>query len=318
MDRLVDMKVVCLTFAFLLSISTLNGALVLRAEESVELPKWSMGDTWTYAADYRTALGMRARGTETHEVSDDYFLIGSHECYEVSYEGVGTVYEGNVNGTWTEGGKTYYDRSDRSRVKDALTHNLTVTSAGEIHVISQVVEKIYGPPLQVNKGFPLLAGKSWSASTTEMTTVELTSDGEKSQQNNSVTYTMNFIVLRTELTNVSAGLFETFVIKATKSDGSHEEYYYADKARTDIKQVNYDSEGNEVGRIELLQYRRDSCEDINAVVVVGAVIVFVALFVGILVFLIRKGRNPRTLRAVPPGSGKSEKTMSMSPRIVRL
>ena len=229
------------------------------AELSAELPERSVGDRWKYSVDYKrtesSPIGMI--GTMTMEVTRDSVVVyqsGSYECYEYTIESSGTVYGEDITGTWNMSGKGYDVESDLSAAKTSMDLDATFTYGGESTKITQNIETIYDPPLQTNSGFPLSAGKSWSAIASKTTTTRTDIDGDFDQETDATTDSENYIVLRTETTKVTAGEFETFVIKVTKNDGTSLELYYSPKAEIQVKELDYDKTGELEVTTELLEY----------------------------------------------------------------
>lgn len=229
-----------------------------------EMPEYSVGDKWKFSVDYKGEIEMI--GTGTLEITGDSVNITqfgkNYVCYECSITESDTVYGGGINGTYTENRKLYAQKLDLSEVKHTLTTNMTLTYAGETHTTKQVITITYDPPLD-SGGFPLTVGKSWSATTTETTTTQTTIDGKVDQETNTTTYTKSYVVLGTELTTVSAGEFDTFVINATDPDGSYFVYYYSPKASFNVKEMVYDENGTLVYTAELLEYSYAAADDEN-------------------------------------------------------
>jgi hypothetical protein len=124
-------------------------------------------------------------------------------------------------------------------------------------IISQLVtETKYNPPFEANNGFPLTVGKSWSAATTETTKTETTISGTSESTTETDSYTKTFLVLGKESISLSAGEFETYVIKRTDPDGVYAETWYSPQVGFDIKQIEYASTGETHVTMELLDYER--------------------------------------------------------------
>lgn len=258
-------KTLVVCFAFLtisLVLSTVCVGTVVGVDEA-EMPKYSVGDKWKLSVDFKEGIGLL--GTATFEITGDSVEItqfGKHYvCYERSMTGGGTVYGEGVTGTWTMNGKLYAQKSDCSNVKETMTMDMPFTYAGESHTTKEVTETTCDPPLEKYKGFPLTVGKSWSAATTETTTMQTTIDGQVDQETNTTTYTKSYLVLRTELTTVSAGEFETFVIKKVDPDGSYSEWYYSPEVGENVKETLYDETGKLWITMEVLEYSYAAAEE---------------------------------------------------------
>lgn len=252
------MKVGVFLFVSILILCPLFHSLNVASGEmkTADLPKHLIGNKWKFSVDYKAPFGLL--GTMTWEITNDSYLLtqagSNYECYEFTVSGGGQVYGENESGTWTWFAKEYDVKTDFSWAKVATTINSTITYGGNTHTHVYQEELTYNPPLEGNKGFPLSAGKGWSAAATETITTVSTFDGKTEQYTNVTTKTIEFFVVRTELTTVSAGEFETFVVRRTYSDGTYSEFYYSPKARSDVKEIGYDSTGKVTFTMELLEY----------------------------------------------------------------
>jgi len=266
-----------------------------------EMPKYSVGDKWRVNIDYKEGIGLL--GTGTYEITGDSVEVtqfGEHYvCYECKFTGNGTVYGLNVTGTWTMDIMMYDQKSDLSDVKSTSITYATLTYAGESHMMKTVTETTYDPPLE-SGGYPLTLGKSWSAATTELETTQTTIDGDFNEEIDNTTYTRSYLVLRTELTTVSAGEFETFVIKATDPDGSYSENYYSPEAGFSVKGREYDETGKLVTSMELLEYSYAATEErFPWLWVIIGIVIAAAIIVGGVGYVLYKRRKP-TAPPTPP------------------
>lgn len=261
-----DRKTLTVCFIFLMIFLVLFTARIGKVVgvNEAEMPKYSVGDKWKFNIDAKYEIGML--GTGTFEITEDSVEITqfgkSYVCYEVTLTSGGTVYGEEMFGTWTVNGKTYVQKSDLSEVKQTQTSDLTRTYVGGSETVKIVTETTYNPPLE-SSGFSLTVGKSWSAATTETKTTETTADGQFDEETETTTYTKSYLVLRTELTTVSAGEFETFVVKATYSFGGYAECCYSLEVGYNIKETYYDETGKLLATFELLEYSYAAPPDIG-------------------------------------------------------
>lgn len=301
-----DKKTLTVCFAFLTIFLVLSTACVgtVVGVNKAEMTRYSVNDKWKFSVDYKGEFGML--GTLTSEITGDSVEItefGKHYvCYEVSITAGGTVYgelygEG-ITGTWTMNGKMYAQKSDLSDVKSTITTDVTVTYAGESMTMEQVIETTYNPPLESSG--PLTVGESWSAATTETTTMQTTIDGDVDQETDTTSGTWNYFVLRTEPITVSAGEFDTFVIRATDPDGSYSESYYSQEVGESVKVKEYDETGKLVGTVELLEYSYAAAEEEFPWlwVIIGIVIAAAVITSGV-GYVLYKRRKP-TAPVAPP------------------
>ena len=244
-----------------------------------DFPQWRIGNYWKYNIEF-TIDDINFIGTQTFTVINDdvnIFQNGQNfNCYQIALLGNGTIYgeiEGSgIAGTWTVTEEHYYTKSDMSWVKIHSNYEETISAYDNsgITTISTIQNKIiskilldvvYDPPFEANKGFPLSSGKNWSAATTESVKRETTINGNTESTTESEAYTKTFSVLRKESITVSIGEVETYVIQRTDPDGAHAEIYYSPEIGTDIKQIEYDSTGKISSSMELLSYEYFSTED---------------------------------------------------------
>ena len=208
--------------------------------------------------------------------------------------GGGTVSNQGLTGTWTINGKQYEVKTDQSTAKSENTLEATISSSSGSAKSTETTETNYNPPLEGNKGFPISAGSSWTSVTTETLTTNDNVNGNTTNEVSSKTTTSNFIVLRTEDTKVTAGEFQTFVIKMTKDDGTSSEMYYSPKAHLQVKELDYDAQGNLVACLELLNYKVAEPQSSfpSTIFVIIAIVSLAAVGISVgAVFFVRRQRN---------------------------
>jgi hypothetical protein len=247
---------------------------------SPEVPEWQVGDWWKFSVEVSGDASLV--GTYTFTIENDNIDVSQNgktfNCYKIDISGGGTIYGDvygmGVSGSWSSTEQQYYTKSDLSLVSVYSTYDETVTvtdnsgvttvsSVADETIISQVImETKYNPPFEVNKGFPLSAGKNWSAATTETTKTQTTIGGNTEFATETDSYTKTFLVLAKEFTAVSVGDFETYVIKRTDPDGAYAETWHSPQVGFDIKQIEHDSTGTSYATMELLDYERHDSQQI--------------------------------------------------------
>jgi hypothetical protein len=266
------------------------------ADQTASLPPRAVGDKWTYSVDYAQPIGMV--GTLTMEITSTSSTVSSYECSEYTATGEGTISADGATGTWTINGKQYEVKTDQSTAKTETTLEATVTSSTGTQKSTETTETDYNPPLEFNKGFPISAGSSWTSITTQTVTTNDNLNGDATNDVSSKTTTSNYIVLRTEDTKVTAGEFQTFVIKTTTDDGTSSEIYYSPKAHIQVKELDYDDQGKLTVSMELLSYKvavpQSSFPSNYAIIAVAAGLIFAGVALGVM-FFVRRGRVSDTL-----------------------
>lgn len=313
-------KEVVFLFASMLILCSLFHSLnaVSGEMKTADLPKNLVGDKWKFSVDYIGPYEML--GTMTVEITNDSYLISqvgsNYECYEDTINGAGQVYGENYSGTWTWFQMEYDVNPDFSWAKIATTVNSTFTYAGNTHTSFYQEEVTYNPPLEVDKGFPLSVGKGWSAAATETNTTMFTIDGKTEQYTNVTTQTSEFFVVRTDMTTVSAGEFETFVVRRTYPDGTYEESYYSPKAHVDVKWITYDSTGKVTSTAELLEYTLASEGFPIIYILTGIIVAAVVIVGGLVYFLFRRSKKSQFVPKPPERvQVNTEKRARRIPRI---
>lgn len=282
----------------------------------LDFPRWQVGNWWKFNIEIFGETKLVGTHTATI-VSDDSDIFQNGQnfvCYQMEILAGGTIYgnvDGNgIRGTWTINYDNYLMKSDYSWVFTDGTYEETTSisdSSGTIPIsfitdetstIKIVDEITFNPPFGANNGFPLTVGKSWSAATTETSKSQITVNGNTESITESETYTKTFLVLRKETITISAGEFETYVIKRTDPDGAYSEGFYSPKVGTNIKESDYDSIGTLESSMELLDYEYQSPEDTSQLLSIdqySIIIIIVSIIVisgtAIIYLLKRKKRQ---------------------------
>jgi hypothetical protein len=245
-------------FIVLLIAVTLAGSGVIfvttaAADDQTALaPIRTLGDKWTLSVNYQQPSGMT--GTMTNEITSTSVSIGGYDCTEFTVTG-GGPYSGQGNtGSWTINGTLYETKIDYSQAKSKSTLDTKTTLFNE--TVITVTEN--NPPLN-NIAFPIFVGKNWTCATTQLFNNQHILNGALTKSNSSQSATFNFSVLRSEKVTVSAGEFQTFVIKKvlidnTANNGTSSEIYYSAKAHNTVKEFDYLPNGNLAFSLELLNY----------------------------------------------------------------
>ncbi|MCW4034823.1 MAG: hypothetical protein NWF03_05615 [Candidatus Bathyarchaeota archaeon] len=287
----------------------------MGAAVNPDVPEWHVGDWWKFNVEVSGDASLV--GIYTFTIVDDNVDVSQNgqtfNCYKLDISGSGTIY-GNVyglglSGSWSSEEYQYYTKSDLSLVSVHSTYDetVTVTDGSEISTVSLVADETvvsrlitdikYNPPFEVNKGFPLTVGKSWSAATTETKETQTTISGTTESATETDSYTKTFLVLGKESTTVSAGEFETYVIKRTDPDGAYAETWHSPQVGFDIKQIEYDSTGTSYFTVELLDYEHlnsqptvvDDTQSLTTemVLILASFSIVIAVFAVVVIYLLK-------------------------------
>ena len=304
-------KILILLFitSLILSFSTINTSF----GADPDFPQLQVGDWWKFNIEISGEINLV--GTYTFTVvgdNVDVFQNGQNfNCYQIDLLGGGTIYGEivgiGIGGTWTLTEQHYYTKSDISWVKIYSTYEDTISandnSGGTpISTIQDgitsksILDVIYNPPFEANKGFPLTVGKSWSAATTETIKAETTINGNTESTTESEAYTKTFLVMRKELITISIGETEAYVIKRTDPDGAYAETYYSPEVGTDVKMIEYDSIGTIQSTMELLSYEYQSIGDDSQLLTTGIFPILIIVLIGVIsaivtIYFLRKKKT---------------------------
>jgi hypothetical protein len=222
--------------------------------QSANLPTRTLGDEWRFIVDYKGNEGILFNLTTTVTQTTTQNPSTNNECFELTSVGSGIVYGTNVSGSAAFTFKEYYLKSNYSLAEISQNKTVTTDIAGVTNRSSSTTNTLYSPAFGINGGFPLSTGKTWTANSTATSTTNIDTDGQFSQENSTGQAVMNFVVDRAENTTTIAGVFETYVIIGTASDGSVQEIYYAPNVGMQVKETDYDGIGNIVATMELQSY----------------------------------------------------------------
>ena len=263
-------------------------------DQSATLPPRTIGDEWKFVVDYKGDIGMICNMTTTVTGTTVLPQLGGYECFEFTSVADGTVYGENVSGNWSMTIKEYYDKSDFSLAKMTITKDTTIVRSNGSSTTNQYTEVNNNPPFEINSGFPLTLGKTWSATSNTTQTNTLTADGQTSQDNSTYAQTTNYVVASVEDIQTQAGTFKTYLIRGTAVDGSIQDMYYAPDAHIQVKELDYDSTGNLIATMELLEYHVAEPADALPLLWIAVAIVSVAVAVSAISVVTLKRRNSKT------------------------
>ncbi|MCP8309602.1 MAG: hypothetical protein H3Z54_13085 [archaeon] len=277
-----------LTISLILSM-ILPTILVSYASAQAEAPKYSIGDKWEYRYE---DLDSGINGTITREiVGEEAIGTEQYECFKIR------IWQ------WIQ-----YDTSNFSMdmnlylLKSGLSQGRNLTVVEEDYqlerngVIRQISNITYGPPDFLKElDFPLTVGKNWNVSTTKTETDEFPylPPPYSGPFTETVPFSRNFSVVRTERVSVPAGTFDTYVIRYETPDGIYEEYY-SSTVGGNVRESVYDKSWNEEIRIKLLDYNYaytspGGLMDLWIWLAIGVVAVVAVVSV---IFLVRRGKKP--------------------------
>ncbi len=233
----------------------------------LEKPTYHVGDEWKYTmteteAGMSGTIIMRVTGSTTITANET-----NYDVWSVEWEGNGTFVSGGMSGTWTiTNSVEYCKKSDFATVKRVMNMNMSGTYGTYSFSSLTHNETTYNPPIGASK--TIHVGDQWSVSSTatsyETMHMEFSEHPELTQdtsKNSTYDASKSYICLKKETVAVTAGTFDTYVVKSTSPDGSYDMDYLCSKVGSAVKSESYNSDGENTMTIELVLYSYTGLEE---------------------------------------------------------
>lgn len=234
--------------ALAMSIAAIAPVVTPTASTGMAMPKWSVGDAWTYSVT-GTGAGLfpgSGHGTSTLRYNITYIATIPLGGVQVS------VYNAFVNYTFVVSfggsvlyiyftGHVWFRTSDLAPVE----YSLTTTFSGYTNTLSSTIS----PPVPIE--WPLTFGETWNATTT------VTSVSYLFGQQNSTSYneSVQEAVQANQTASLSAGSFVASVVKETVAGSAgYQLSFWSSSAGNVVSQRRYDANGTETGSTDLQSY----------------------------------------------------------------
>jgi len=222
------------------------------ARADAQQPTYVVGDHWNYAATATVSASLSLSLTYNLAIVDqETVTIGgnTYDVYRTTLSGTGTATGPTVTAVVTQSGVSFLRRSDLGDVQDKFTTSFTANG----QTFTQIQTTTNNPP-SVNPQFPLSVSKSWSATIVSQTNqTSIPPSGPPTVTVFSNTTTTTYVVTSTQLTTVTAGTFDTYLVRSSSSAGTDENYYSPEVTEI-VKGIHYNSTGAITQTITLQSY----------------------------------------------------------------
>jgi hypothetical protein len=239
-----------LLLLILVSIANMAGLRPVRGD--VQQPSYVVGDYWTYSSSSLASVASPVPGTGADfsipvtynlTVVDLETLTLNTTSYDVYRE---AITESSAYVFWHLSGLSFARQSDLGLLEQYTDVSFPLMQR-------QSVNSTYSPALS-NLEFPLYVGKTWSQTVTSHSTATIQyplGQGKTVQYFNTTTTTYSVVSL--QLTTVTAGTYDTYLVRSSSTSGSTETYY-SPEAEQIVEEINYDSTGAVVSTTTLQSF----------------------------------------------------------------
>jgi hypothetical protein len=239
-----------LLLLILVSIANTAGLRPVRGD--VQQPSYVVGDHWTYSSSSLASVAPPVPGTGADfSVPVTYNLtvvdLETLTLNTTSYD----VYREAISGSiplafWHLSEVSFARQSDLGLLEQYSDVSFPLFQR-------QSVTSTYSPALS-NLEFPLYVGKTWSQTVTShsVATIQYPVSPTKTVQYFNTTTTTYSVVSR-QLTTVTAGTYDTYLVRSSSTSGARETYY-SPEAEQIVEQINYNSTGAVVSKTSLQSF----------------------------------------------------------------
>jgi hypothetical protein len=236
-------------FVIIVSLFLVYNPPLARAD--AQAPTLAVGDHWTYGAT-GTGPGFSLSLTISYRVADlETFNDNgtNYDSYRIAASSTGSATGPALTAPVSQRGYSIWRRSDLAGVAGGLSTSFIING---LNYTQSGTETTSTP--QVMAQFPLYLGESWTSTLTSYTSQTTYDPGlPPSTISYSNTTTTTYVVTSTPLVTVSAGTFETYLIRSSDPTGTSE-VYYSPEVLQPIKEVDYNSTGATTQTVQLESY----------------------------------------------------------------
>jgi len=239
-----------LLLLILLSIANIAGLRPVRGD--VQQPSYAIGDHWTYSSSSLASVASPVPGTGANfSVPVTYNLtvvdLETLTLNTTSYVAYREAISGSIPlAFWHLSGVSFARQSDLGLLEQYSDVSFPLMQR-------QSATSTFSPALS-NLEFPLYVGKTWSQTVTSrsVATIQYPLGLAKTVQYFNTTTTTYSVVSR-QLTTVTAGTYDTYLVRSSSTPGSTETYY-SPEAMQIVEQINYNSTGAVVSTTTLQSF----------------------------------------------------------------
>ncbi len=225
------------------------GIIPSNVSGELEKPTYHVGDEWKYTMT-ETKQGMS--GTITIKITGSTTVTANgidYDVWSVKQEGNGTISSGAMSGTWTITNAVEYNtKSDLATVKHVMNMNMSGTYGTYPFSASTHNETTYNPPIGGPKTIHVGDQGSINSTATSYEAMHMEVSGhpeltQDTSKNSTYNASKSYICLNKETVTVTAGTFDTYVIKSTSPDGSYSMNYVSSKVGAEVTSESYNTSG---------------------------------------------------------------------------
>jgi len=226
-------------------------------EQVSKLTVLSIGDVFKYSSTHDPSyMGLQLEVitdlTETVSDIENVTVNGNnYPTWRKELSGDGVVTYANIPIEFTLDGYSHITTSGMDTVDSKEDITINVPLIGGIETNTEVK---YDPPLEVYD-FPLVIGETWESvnNVESKTTIRYSGDYAEDTSDENVEFI--FEALHTEQTEVSAGIFDTYVVRMQQKDSDmYELLYYSPEIGNNVRSESYDNNRELLDRIDLWEF----------------------------------------------------------------
>lgn len=284
---------------------------------SIDAPRLTAGDFWTFRTNSTLPAGFVLRGEFTSTVRDRTTVTlegASVDVFRLDVSGSGTASgraqppygSGSVTGTWILTGQEFLEAADLKLAYSLLDLTVNGTYEGLLSFRFHVTNTTTYRVLQNAWTYPLQEGGSGSV----VYRLNYSQDGvltygftmNSTHTNGTATWAVLYAMDPATGVSTPAGTFSAYPVQETWPDGSRDRRYYAPAVGNDVRTEAFNETGSPVGTTELVTYRYQAAEPPRVLGLTANewILVGTAVGTGVLatVFLLR--RRAKRRGPVPP------------------
>jgi hypothetical protein len=226
---------------------------VAHADASSPSSTLTVGDWWKYNVQTPVA-GLILTGTQTDMIVFQANTTGT--LWTERQTASGTLAGLGATGTWVGAAWGHFRETDLAEVDSRLTLNMTLVGRAGTATVYFAFYSQNTPPVRSYQ-FPLSVGSSWSMSggtETVVTSYYYSFDSTIHSSQNMTSTDAVYNVIASPLTDVPAGIFDSYQIRQRDPDGTYTDSYYSPQAENVVKKLGFASNGTQESSMSLTDY----------------------------------------------------------------
>jgi len=239
--------------------------------ESVEKPKLTAGDFWTYRTNTSFEAGFELEGLVTSVVAstEATTILGvAHDVFRVVVNGSGSVSgevsgpygTGSVTGTWIATGEELFEADQLKRVSSVLDLAVDGLFRGVAPFSVRATNTTLYRLIVDSWRFPLTVGSNGSVELVYDYTQDFFLFANQTHSTGSGNLTLEFLLGSVTTLDTPAGRFAAYPVQETWPDGAWDRAYFSPTVGNDVKTESYNATGALVSTTVLRSYRYQALE----------------------------------------------------------